>query len=112
MLNGKLCACSAVNVGEVILMISLLGMRHDLTWVAIIDIIKLVNCLFKEEVLNVSKYKLINLFLKNRNAIKYNIYCRACKKNIDTVSNLKERKKYTCSICKLDYTQGKKSLIT
>lgn len=57
-----------------------LGLRHLLTWEAIVDILKMVNTIFRDKVVPASKYFLDKYFPSNiKNGI-YHIYCPECHK--------------------------------
>lgn len=57
----------------------LLGARHALNWIAMLDIINLVNELFNEDIINLSKYKLLHFFPEHENWFEYYLYCPNCK---------------------------------
>ncbi|XP_031780995.1 uncharacterized protein LOC116416451 isoform X1 [Nasonia vitripennis] len=78
-LNKKLQKKTNVRYGEIILMCIMLGVRHSLTWTAMLDIFNLINKLFDEDVIHLSKYKLFNFFPENKKWFNYHIYCPVCK---------------------------------
>lgn len=90
-------------------MIILLGMRHDLTWLAMIDIIKFTNSLFKTQVLDVSKNKLFSFFPHQEEWMTFNYYCKFCKKNVgDRVTIDEQLLNHQPIICKICKTKVKK----
>lgn len=88
-LRRNLCSKTKVTNGEIILMCMLIGMRHSLTWEAMSDVINLFNKCFEEDVLDLSKYKLLNFFPENKEWYTYHIFCKVCKSYIGKRSDLK-----------------------
>lgn len=78
-LRRNLSVKTNISNGEIILMCMLLGMRHSLSWTAILDIIDLINKLFDKDIIDLTKYKLLNYFPENQNWYLYHIYCTVCK---------------------------------
>ena len=88
-----------ISNGEIILMCMLIGIRHSLTWVAMMDIINLVNKLFDEDILQLSKYKLFNYFEDDNELYKYHINCPQCKSYISERIDLPD--KLVCPLCNI-----------
>lgn len=88
-------------------MIMLLGVRHALSWVIMLDIINSVNKLFDQDILKLNKYKLFKFFPDNQNWFKHHIYCSECKSYIGERKILVDP--VTCFSCKLKIKDIKKT---
>lgn len=96
-LKKKIRKVTDISYGEVILMVMLLGARHTLNWVIMLDIIELINKIFPEDIITLSKYKLINFFPDNKEWYKYYSYCPQCKKYLGNRKDLTNT--IICSCC-------------
>jgi len=77
LLNHALCSCSSSTAGDALLYCLALGIRHNLSWPAMVDIVKMVNLLYGYEAVDASKYYLQKLFYMQKTA-KYHLYCSVC----------------------------------
>lgn len=91
LLNNVLCPCTETTEGDALLMCLALGMRHNLSWVALVDILKFANKLFGRKVVSSSKYFLLKYFdqLKEHDTAVVHVYCPKCEINIG-VQNLNQ----------------------
>lgn len=100
LLNNVLCPCTTTTEGDALLMCLALGMRHNLTWVALVDILKFVNKLFNRKVVSSSKYYLFKYFdkLKEQDAAVVHVYCPQCEKYIgaQNLNNLEQVRLCEC----------------
>ncbi|XP_044019144.1 uncharacterized protein LOC122859546 isoform X2 [Aphidius gifuensis] len=87
-LSQLLCNSLDCTRGEVLLMAMTIGMRHSLTWEAIVDILKMVNAIFGEKVVHDSKYFLHKFFPSNIANGVYHIYCPQCHRYVGIRNNL------------------------
>lgn len=71
-------------------MISILALRHDHSWQALVDTIRLINKIHKKNVLKITKDKLLS-FILEQNSIKSHIYCDNCKKYLGEKNCLQSR---------------------
>ena len=78
LLSNILCKCSPRTEGDVLLMCLALGIRHHLSWVAMVDILKMVNSIYGYEAVHASKYFLQKFCEVGKNSTKYHIYCPKC----------------------------------
>ncbi|XP_018404141.1 PREDICTED: uncharacterized protein LOC108780823 [Cyphomyrmex costatus] len=73
------CECRKTTCGEALLMCMTIGMRHNLSWVAIMDILKMINNIFDVHVVPDTKYYLQKHFpIGIENTIKYHVFCPTC----------------------------------
>lgn len=89
-LNDKVCPCTEVTRGDVLMMVMFLGMRHSLTWAAIVDTLKLINRIFSKNVVPDTKYALGKYFPAQMETLKYHLFCPKCLKYLDERSNIQE----------------------
>lgn len=77
-----------------------LGMRHNLSWVALVDILHFVNKLFGRTVVKASKYYLDKYFdkLKDPESAQVHLYCPQCE-NYMGVQNLADEQRMRVCQC-------------
>ncbi|XP_032690727.1 uncharacterized protein LOC116853675 isoform X2 [Odontomachus brunneus] len=98
-LNEKLCNCTCTTKGEAVLMALHLAKRHSLTWVAVLDILKMLNKLYDDDILPASKYTLFKNFSVQDISYKYHIFCTNCETYLGIRINLKTNELFTCNNC-------------
>lgn len=76
--SEALCQCTSTNRGEAVMAVMTLGIRHSLTWIGIVDILKTINALFGNDVVPATKYKLFKYFSIDKDYFRYNIICPHC----------------------------------
>lgn len=64
------------------MMAVLVGLKNSMSWVGILDIINMVNKLFRNDVLPSTKYQLFKYFPLEEESFKYHIFCSTCAKYI------------------------------
>lgn len=67
-------------MGEALLLCMALAVRHSLTWVAVVDILKMINLLFDMNVILHTKYKLQKYFPSGMDEVQYHVICPECRK--------------------------------
>ncbi|KAK3913091.1 Titin-like protein [Frankliniella fusca] len=102
-----LCPCTNITAEEVMFMTLTLGVRHGLTWVAQVDILRIIASIFKNSSIPTTKHQYKEkLKVKDDKDISYHVfccecdsyigkkgkntkikYCQNCKKNIKVKSN-------------------------
>ncbi|XP_071570621.1 uncharacterized protein [Temnothorax nylanderi] len=100
-LSKKLCPCSATTKGEALIMATLIGRKHCLTWVAILDIINMINKLYSKDVLPSSKYSLFKHFPLAEDTIKVHLFCPSCQRYLGERPNLRSAN-VVCHACERD----------
>jgi hypothetical protein len=96
LLGDRLCPCTPVTEGDAMLMCLALGMRHNMTWLAIIDILKLINILFDREVVHATKYYLMKYFEVGQESTNIHIYCPVCQAYLGTKETIAEEQILHC----------------
>lgn len=79
-LQTVLCPCTKTTVGEALLLCMTIAQRHSLTWVATIDILKLINILFNKNAVPNTKYKLHKYFPADIDKVQYHMTYPHCTK--------------------------------
>ncbi|KAE8737582.1 hypothetical protein FOCC_FOCC016954 [Frankliniella occidentalis] len=76
-----LCPCTNITVQELMFMTLTLGLRHGLTWVAQVDILKMLSTIFKSSSIPTTKhlYK-ESLNVSDEKDIQHHVFCRRCYK--------------------------------
>ncbi|XP_028045643.1 uncharacterized protein LOC114254206 [Monomorium pharaonis] len=80
-LNSKqqsLCPCTETAAADVMFMCLILGLRHNLSWEAQIDILKMFNTIYGDNTIKVTKYSYFQLLDTERENISFHIYCPDC----------------------------------
>lgn len=93
----KLCNCTNTTTGDVVFMCLVLGVRHNLTWEAQLDILRMVNSIYDKENIPETKYKYFQYIEKEKESISYHIYCPTCEVYLGEKSCLPES--VHCSYC-------------
>jgi len=89
-LDEVLCPCSTSTVGDAMLMAVALGFRHNLSWLAVTDVLKMVNVLYGKKIVPSTKYFLMKYFEVGREDTIFHVYCPVCEKYLgkrEEVSN-------------------------
>lgn len=77
--SAPLCPCTETTVEDVVFMALSLGVRHSLSWVAQLDILKMVKSIFKRAKIPMSQPTYLKyLDLHPDENIKYHIFCDTC----------------------------------
>nr|CAD7407315.1 unnamed protein product [Timema cristinae] len=91
----ELSNCTTTTVGEVLIMILSLALKHSLTWVAVLDIISMINIIFNFDIIPKTKYFIKKIF-SSGNSVLYHIYCPKCKALIGKKETLKNEELCVC----------------
>jgi hypothetical protein len=97
LLGDQLCPCTTTTEGDAFLMCLALGMRHNMTWLAIVDTLKMINKLFNREVINASKYYLMKFFESGKESTTVHIYCPVCEAYLGTKDFVAEHQVLQCN---------------
>ncbi|XP_052129439.1 uncharacterized protein LOC127750864 [Frankliniella occidentalis] len=74
-----LCLCTDVSVEELLFMTLTLGLRHGLTWVAQVDILKMMATIFKSASIPTTKHMYKErLNVEDEKDIKNHVFCHRC----------------------------------
>lgn len=95
-----LCPCTEISVNDVVLMVLALGMRHSLTWVAQLGILKMIQTIFPKAKVPMTKHLLFQKIKRDTVDVKYHVFCPKCQIYLKPMTILKEKVK--CSICSTD----------
>lgn len=106
-LPERLCDCTNTTIGDVIFMCLVLGIRHNLTWEAQLDILKMVNSIYDKKKMPETKYKYFQYIEKEKETICYHIYCPTCEVFLGERNSLPED--VHCSYCANDIDVSKPS---
>lgn len=97
LLSETLCKCTSTTVGDALLMCLVLGFRHNLTWVALVDNLQLINSLYSSPVIPASKYFFLKHMEKgNESVAAYHIYCETCEAYLGIKNDLLSKYVITC----------------
>jgi len=76
-----LCPCTDVTVQQLLFMTLTLGLRHGLTWVAQVDILKMIATIFPNASIPTTKHMYKEkLNVKDEEDITYHVFCNVCDK--------------------------------
>ena len=95
-LKSNLCPCKTVNVGEILLMCLQVMIKHSLSLLCLMDIFQMINTIFNNQIMPISKYMLNKLMNVNSDSIFYHILCNKCNKYFGTFTDFKNGIKCTC----------------
>jgi len=73
-----------------------LGLRHNLTWQAQVDILKMINAIYEDEKIPSTKYMYFNYIDKSGDYLKYHIFCPECERYHDNTNDLPESVNCNC----------------
>jgi len=73
-----------------------LGLRHNLTWQAQVDILKMINAIYEDERIPNTKYMYFNHIDKLGDYLKYHIFCPECERYLDNTNDLSESVNCNC----------------
>jgi hypothetical protein len=102
LLNNPLCQCTSTTEGDAFLMCLALGMRHSLSWLAMVDILKMVNSLFGSKVIDASKYFLLKYMEMGKEDTTFHIFCEKCEFYLGNRNELKSEK-VACGNCSKEF---------
>ncbi|XP_067217132.1 uncharacterized protein [Linepithema humile] len=102
-----LCPCTKTAAADVMFMCLVLGLRHNLSWEAQIDILKIFNAIYGDNTIKVTKYSYFKLLDEERENISFHIYCPDCEIYLGKKDELKENK--MCTNCSADINISKSS---
>uniref|UniRef100_A0ABD2WAA5 DUF4218 domain-containing protein n=1 Tax=Trichogramma kaykai TaxID=54128 RepID=A0ABD2WAA5_9HYME len=105
-LNERIRKKTNTSNGEIILMCMLLAIRHSFTWAALLDVMDLINKLFDEDIIKMSKFKLMQFFPGRKDWYVYHLYCPNCKQYIGNRDELSTV--VACVSCKVTQIDPKK----
>lgn len=106
--QSPLCSHTQCTANDVILMCLALSFRHGLTWVAMTDILKMINAIFGSKVIKASKYSVLKTLQEKESLnMSYHVYCPTCSFYIGKTDHLKGF--MLCQICKKDVNTAVKA---
>ncbi|XP_033126933.1 uncharacterized protein LOC117124703 isoform X2 [Anneissia japonica] len=112
-LNEKLCVGVDTTRAEVLLMVMTFVMRHCLSSVALVDLLKLINEIFGKAVLLSSKFLFDKVFQSKSLNFKFHFYCTHCFSFVSTyddgMDNRLHNERMPCPECRRDCTVKKLS---
>lgn len=91
-----LCPCAKSTAEDVMLMCLTLGLRHNLTWQAQVDILKMINAIYGDERISSNKYMYFNHIDQSDSYLKYHIFCPECEKYFGNTNNLSKSVDCNC----------------
>ncbi|KAK3911217.1 Histone acetyltransferase HAC2 [Frankliniella fusca] len=92
-----LCPCTDVTSNDLTLMVIAIGMRHKLTWLAQLDILKTVASIFPNRSdIPFTKHHLFKRVQLDKVDVNHHIYCKDCRRYLADKSDVKEQ---ICDIC-------------
>ena len=78
-LQKTVCKCSKVSRAEAMVIFLIIGLRHNFTWEAIVDVLEGLNVVLGHEAVPSTKYKIQKYFPVENEEIAYHIYCSRCR---------------------------------
>lgn len=79
-LKVPLSSTTETTRGDALIMCLAYGFRHCLSWKAIEDLLKMINCLFGQEVVKSSKYFFTKYMEGDKGKMTYHLYCPHCER--------------------------------
>lgn len=95
-----LCPCTKTAVADVMFMCLVLGLRHNLSWEAQIDMLKMFNAIYGDNTIKVTKYSYLKLLDTERENISFHIYYPDCEIYLGKKKELKGNE--ICISCNAD----------
>jgi len=77
-LTSELCKCLDTTAGDIVYMLLALGLRHNLTWVAIEDMLKMFAAIYDNPEIPQCKKSLFKILNSSDQDITYHIFCSVC----------------------------------
>lgn len=65
-----------------------LGLRHNLSWLAQVDVLKMINAMYGDEKIPHTKYMYFNHIDRSGDSFQYHIFCQECEKYFGNKNNL------------------------
>lgn len=87
-LSGKMCNCTDTTQGEVLLMVLSLGLRHSLSYKAMVGIFSLINKIFKRKAIPATYYSLLKYAEPKRSQEHIHPLCSECNDYIGQSANV------------------------
>ena len=78
-LREPVCKCSSISRAEAMLIFLTIGLRHNFSWEAIVDILEGFNVILGHEAIPSTKYKVQKYFPVETEEITYHHYCPNCR---------------------------------
>lgn len=101
---------SLITKAELLLLLITFTLRHNLSFAALLDLLKLINFVFSKTVLPASKHMLSKVFTHFSQRTELHFLCTFCQSYLASHKNNNQRKHYVCSHCnKTNSTQDLKS---
>lgn len=95
-----LCPSTKTAVADVMFMCLVLGLRHNLSWEAQIDMLKMFNAIYGDNTIKVTKDSYLKLLDTERENISFHIYCPDCEIYLGKKKELKGNE--ICTSCNAD----------
>jgi len=99
-LSETLCKCTNTTVVDLVFMCLVLGVRHNLSWNAQLDILRMVDSIYDKDNVPQTKYKYFQYIEKEKKSISYHVFCPTCEVYLGEKSRLPEL--LHCSHCVSD----------
>ncbi|KAJ1519780.1 hypothetical protein ONE63_005034 [Megalurothrips usitatus] len=108
-MRSRLCNCSEATQGEVLVAVLSLGLRHSLSYKAMVDILKLFNVIYQREVIPATLYYLLKFSEPTRSQEHVHPVCPDCGDFLGRATNESE---IVCDCgCRLTSPKKSKNLI-
>lgn len=73
-----------------------IGLRHSLPWIAITDVLKMINVIFGERIIPDTKFLLEKYFSPEITSAIYHAYCPHCRKYLDISESIQNLNNCEC----------------
>ena len=83
-LREPVCKCSSVSRAEEMLIFLAIGLRHNFSWEAIVDVLEGFNVILSHEAIPSIIYKVQKYFPVEIEEITYHHYCSNCRRYLGT----------------------------
>lgn len=77
-LSTPLSPATETTRGDALVMCLALGLRHKLAWTVIVDILRMINRLFGQDVIKATKYFFLKYMEAGKGIVTYHMYCHYC----------------------------------
>ncbi|KAK3933233.1 Integration host factor subunit beta [Frankliniella fusca] len=105
-LTSRLCECLDTTAGDIVYMCLAMGLRHNLTWVAIEDMLKMFSTIYDNPEIPQSKKSLFKILNSSDQDLTYHVFCSVCEIALGVRQGGKcSVKCYLCSECSDDWKE-------
>lgn len=99
-MDSPLIAGGTTTRAEALIMILTHAAKHQITGSQLDDLLKLINCLFGQDVVPRSKYSFDKMFSNDEHTVEFHCYCKHCKSYCGTQVDMIKQKITHCAGCK------------